>query len=369
MEPCKPRFGVNRAIVRPPARERGRQRAAVDVLRREADEVEQCRRDVDDPDRAADARSCAGATGQPQNSRHVQRFAVQEDAVLRFAVIVQSFAVIRYDGDDRLVEQSLRLKPREKPADQFVRICDFAVVWVRQSVRRRRIVRRVRLVQVEEREQPCGRLPIDPRGERLDGQSSIALRLRQRFTGAGDFDRVVVKIEAASDAGLVSQHVRRHGRARRVAGGLESIGNRLAAGDEAESDVVAHAVMQRQQSCEQRRMRRQRQRTVTVEIVEDDPVAAETVEDGRVAASIAVERKVIGAQRVDRDEDHRCAAIHARRRRTTAAPAVDRQHDEQGCDGHGESSRPRACVQAQLILSEFWIECCPSSSTAGGRTI
>src|SRR5213594_4020111 len=109
-------------------------------------------------------------------------------------------------------------------------------------------------------------------------------------------------------------------------------------------------------------MRRQRQRTVTVEIVEDDPVAAEAVEDQRVAVPVTVQRKVIGAQGVDRDEDHRCVAIDARRRRTVAT-AIDGRHSEHRCDGRSKTSHPRARGPAQLTFSGFWIGDCSVPQT------
>src|SRR5258708_38515690 len=98
------RFGVDTAIERRPRRERGSDGLAVEAARVESGQTEQRGGDVAQAERARDPPSGARAAGQPQDPRHMERFAVQQDSVLRLAVIAEPFAVVRYDRDDRAVE-------------------------------------------------------------------------------------------------------------------------------------------------------------------------------------------------------------------------------------------------------------------------
>jgi hypothetical protein len=148
----------------------------------------------------------------------VERLAIEQDAVLAFAVIAEPLTVIRHDGDDRVVEEMFRLEPLEQPAYELVRVGNFAIVGVGEPMRGRRRVRGVRLVEVEEREHLRARFPIDPVGERVNADLPVALVVAQRLSASRNLDRIVEEIEAARDACLMAQHVRRHRRAGGVAG-------------------------------------------------------------------------------------------------------------------------------------------------------
>ena len=127
--------------------------------------------------------------------------------MFRFAVIAEPFAVIGHDGDNGTIEEGPSLQPIEKAPDELVGVGDLAVVRLRHRVRRRRRIRRVRLVKMKEREEFLAGVTVNPRGQRVDRHASIALGVRQRFAGAGGFDRIIEKIEAAVDAGLMAQHI------------------------------------------------------------------------------------------------------------------------------------------------------------------
>ena len=143
--------------------------------------VEQRRRDVDQARGAGDPRAAALAARQLHDPRHMQRFAVQQEAVLGLAVIAESFAVVGDDDHDRAIEDAARGKPIEKAAHELVRVGDLAVVGLRHRVRRRRRVRRVRLVEVQEREQRLAGVRIDPRRQRVHRARAVALRVRERL--------------------------------------------------------------------------------------------------------------------------------------------------------------------------------------------
>ena len=50
----------------------------------------------------------------------MERFAVEEDPVLRLTVITEPFAVVGHDRDDRAVEPSARLHSIEQAAHQLI---------------------------------------------------------------------------------------------------------------------------------------------------------------------------------------------------------------------------------------------------------
>ena len=239
----------------------------------------------------------------------MERFAVQQDPVFRLAVIAQPFAVVRHDCDNRAVEPSARLQTIEQPADQFIGVGDLAVVGLRHSMRCRRRVRRMRLVEVKKREHLRVGLTIEPGAERVDGEAAVALRVGQRFTTPCHLDRIVEEVEPVGDARLMPQNVRRHGGARRVAAGFEARRERAAGGLQRVPDVVANAVVSGKESGHQRCVRRQRQRAMAVHIVEHDRVAAKSIQHRRRSVSVSVERQTIGAQRVDGDQNDRRAAV------------------------------------------------------------
>ena len=77
------------------------------------------------------------AARQPQDKGHLQRFTVQQDAVLGLAVIAETLAVVGHDRDDGAVEPSTRLDPIEQPPDEFVGIRNLAIVGVAGAIGRR----------------------------------------------------------------------------------------------------------------------------------------------------------------------------------------------------------------------------------------
>ena len=88
---------------------------------------------------------------------------------------------------------------------------------------------------------------------------------------------------------------------------LSREGERLLVGRDGVADVVANAVMERKAAGEEGGVRRQRQRALAVDILEDNTPAREAIDRGRRAGAIAVRREMIGSERIDRDEDDRRA--------------------------------------------------------------
>ena len=251
------RFGIDRAVLDAAGRQRRGDRLPVEAGAREARQIEQRRRHVHLAYGARHARATKRAARQPQDPGHAQRFTIEKDAVLGLSVIVQTFSVIRHDGDDRAREEAARVQPIEKSAYQFVRVRKLAVVRIGHAMRGWRRVRRVRLVQMEEGKHAAARAcfeALDPSGERVDRETAVALRVGERFARSGHLNSIVEEIEPAIDAGLMAKDVRGDRAAGGIARDLEPAGQRLLIVLQRVTNVVAEPMMKRQEACEQRRV-------------------------------------------------------------------------------------------------------------------
>ena len=141
----------------------------------------------------------------------MQSLAINEDAVLRFTVIVQSLAVVRKKENERPVVDSFRLEERKEVADDGVRACDLAVVLqaVAASIRLRWIVGRMRLVEMEKVKQRPLRMSADPPLCNLLGLPALSLHATDIRAAVRRVDQIVVLVEPAGDSGLVPEDERR----------------------------------------------------------------------------------------------------------------------------------------------------------------
>ena len=217
--------------------------------------------------------------------------------MLIFTVIHQAFAVIGQKHDERTIVDAERFQLLNQSADDRVGLRDLAVI--------RRVVRRVRLVDVKKEEERLRRIFLDPGVRDLQRLEARSLMLADR-AGGRHCDAIVVEIEAVLDAGFAAQNVRRH----RCTAAIAVFAKRLlkrrkSRAVEAIADVVAHFMLGRQQSGEDRHVRRQRHRAVAVRALEQHGVSAQRIEVRRFNTAISVRRQVIRPQRVDGDQDHR----------------------------------------------------------------
>ena len=104
--------------------------------------------------RTLDALAGASAGGELHQERHLDRLAVEEDAVLLFAVVAEALAVIGEQDDEGSVVEPEPAQAIEERAHRGIRGRHLAVVGigVRGAPRLGRLVGGVRLVQVEEEE-------------------------------------------------------------------------------------------------------------------------------------------------------------------------------------------------------------------------
>ena len=145
----------------------------------------------------------------------MQLFAIKKDAVFRFAMLVQSFAVIGHQHDHRAVVNFLPFQIVDELTDDRIGRGDLAVI------RRRRVsapvwlgrrVRRMRLEEMQQKKERAIALLADPTLRDCGGRCAVALQLALRFAAA-HFDGVVIKLERVLDSGRAAKNVRRDRRA------------------------------------------------------------------------------------------------------------------------------------------------------------
>ena len=246
------------------------------------DSGENRREEVRDLHRQRDPLARAPSAGELDEERNPDRLAVEKDAVLVLAVVAESLAVVGEEHDERAVVDLPHAEKVEKPSGDRVRRRDLAVVGVGSITRLqrlRRLVGRVRLVEVEKREEaPVRRLRADPALEPAARVVPGPLKLPDRLGGVARLDGIVVEVEALADSGPAVENDRRDGAARRVPARLQPRREGRVVLAETVSEVVAHAVLIGKQPGEERRVRWQRQGHVRDRVVEDDRVGGQAVE-------------------------------------------------------------------------------------------
>jgi hypothetical protein len=158
-----------------------------------------------------------------QQQRHLDRLAVEEDAVLLFPMVAEAFAVVGDDEDEGAVVEPAVAQELQEVAHDRIGAGDLRVIRRPHAaaVRLGRVVRRVWLVEVEKDEERLRGMRIDERARRGGGRGAVALHESHRLLAAGRRDAIVVRLEAARDPGRAAQHERRHGGASAVAGAAQ----------------------------------------------------------------------------------------------------------------------------------------------------
>jgi hypothetical protein len=153
---------------------------------------------------------------QLQHQRDLQRFPIQEDAVLLLPVVEQALAMVGQEHDQRSVVEVLLLERGDEAPDQAVRVSDLSVVGtvlVLGLVRLGRRVRRVRVEQVQEEEHALVRLHARSQRSAFSTERRPA-SAGTRATGCACAPCSAPRklVEALRDAGVGAQHHRRdHG--------------------------------------------------------------------------------------------------------------------------------------------------------------
>jgi hypothetical protein len=220
------------------------------------------------------------------------------------AVLSEPLSVIGGDGDEQPPDRP-RARGRQDAAEARVRVGDLALVRAareRLALRRGRVVRSVRVVEVHPREERP-RLLADPG---LGGGRDLAaapLGLQDGGALHVALDAVVVAVEAARETEAPVQHVRADERAGRVPARLQHGRERPGLRGEHVRPVVVHAVVRRLQPGEDRRVGRQGQRHRRPGVLHHEALGRQRVDLRRPARTRAVDAHPVGAQRVDRDQE------------------------------------------------------------------
>ena len=115
---------------------------------------------------------------------------------------------------------------------------------------------------------------------------------------------VVVEIEAARQPPAAVQHERAYDRAGGIALLLENLGHRTEARVERLPGKILHAILKGISTRQDRGMRRPGQRHLRDGALEDNAVARQGVEGRGLHIGRAVAAEVVGANRVNGDENH-----------------------------------------------------------------
>ena len=174
---------------------------------------------------------------------------VHEEAVHRFAMLIEAFTVVGGDDQQRVVAQTRRTERSIEPADELVRPGDFAVVepiGIARRVGFRRFVRIVRIVQMHPGEAPIGAGRTQPRDRPLHRFVTAFLnRVQKAGIVFADLECVLIRLKPAIEAGLFREHDGRHECGRAKAGLLQDLREDRDVLAERRRDVVANAVLAR----------------------------------------------------------------------------------------------------------------------------
>jgi hypothetical protein len=287
----------------------------------EAERVEQRRHDVHRAHLAVDRRARRFA-GQPHHERDTQQLVVERVTVPHGATLEELLAVVGGQQDGCPVQHAVRGQLVEEVADEPIGVVDLAVVQVddalavrvrqvgrrrvgehhadlsrvagideRRRVLRRRRIRRVRVDDVDEHEEPFLRVIVEPYRRGLRGVAGRPER-------CGRMIEALVQAEVGPDESVADE--RRRGVARLLEMGRQ---RRVARVEPTalEARALPRPMVRRQQAREDRREPRQRPRRRRDGRSEDDAFASERVDPRARRTLIPVGTQMIGAQRVDAD--------------------------------------------------------------------
>ena len=272
--------------------------------------------------------------------------------MLLLAVVAETLAVVGEQDDQGVVVEAARAEGIEQAAHDLVGVGDLAVVGLVASEPCGRRIRRVRFVQVEEQKEARvgARARVEPALGRLHRVGAVALHLNARPIGRSRRQAVVIGIEAAREADLPAEHVGRDHGGRPVAERSQQIRQQGLLRADRETQVVAHAVLDRQQAGEHRDVGGQRLRRVRVGALEEHRVRDEPVDGRRLHPRVPIGGQPIGPQGVDGDEHDRSGDPQ---RGLAREPDQRRRH--QGRRHQGPERQPRPCPEtpARAVLDDL----------------
>ena len=300
-EPRKERLAVGRQVDLPRRVVHRAQQA--DTLRAGdlagADEFRDGRRDVDQSHLAADppaGRNAAARRARDQRDR--DRRVVDEERVPLLAVLAEALAVIAEQHDQGVLAKAERVQLGQQPADLRIDVGDLVEVRTRVTAgeRSRGRVRFVRVEEVGEQEERPVRGGGGP--QRVDRMVGDLVRPALDPVLA----EVVVDLEALVEAEFAIQHVGAQFRRGEVAALAEDLGQRHVVVAQLKRAVVPDAVDERIDAGHQAGVGGQRDRRRRHAVLEQRALGGEAIDVGRGPLRVTVTAEMIGAGRVQRDQ-------------------------------------------------------------------
>ena len=248
--------------------------------------------------------TCGGDPGDRDDERDAELLVVQRRAVIAAAVLVELLAVIGGEDDHRV--RLALAHGRDQPADRRVGVGDLAVVAVDVAVAEREpVVPVVGLVRLEEVDPDERRAAAAPgRSTRRPDSTRLLASMYSNFTYSKSKFVVRVGLQLLR---VDEEHRGRIERGRPPAVGAQHRRERLVA-------LAGRQPRQRREvfARQHRRDRERRVRRLRVGVREARAARGQRVDVGRRRARVAVGADVVGAQRVDGDQqDVRVGAARA----------------------------------------------------------
>ena len=278
--------------------------------------------DVDRANEMGDHLSGGNDIVRAHQQRHAHRFVVDENAVAVFAMLIEPFAMIRGNQREQIGRDSFRFEKAIETVNLAIGELNLGNVRIvaRLSPWWRRIEGKVRIVEMQPEEKRLAAMLFHPPAGQIDGliRAPVGLGKRGhqfRRIARGIVDDisgreiVLIEVETLRDSELRIQdecaNDGRGGKAQ-LAKDFGQCGRALA---ELEIGVVAHAVSQCGNAGENCGMARQRHRNIGDRSLEEDALPSEPIEFRSARVRSPISAKIVGARRVERDEQYTRPAV------------------------------------------------------------
>ena len=245
---------------------------------------------------------------QPDDQRHMHGGVVDEKAVRPFAVLSQTFAMVAAEHDDRVPIDSFLFQEAEKPPDLFIGKRDFSIVGlcrILATIRLGRTIRKMRIVEMHPKKKLLLRILRQPVQRHIGHHIARTLHLVEiRFVQTAEIEVVIIKIKSLIQSKARVQNRGGNHRPRLVPGLLEHRGQRGLQGTEFVAAEIVHAAQHRVGSRQHGRVRRQGHGNDREGTLKARSIRSQAVDVRRLDLLVSVAADMIGAQRVNRDQDH-----------------------------------------------------------------
>ncbi len=233
---------------------------------------------------------------------------VDKETVRLFAMLSQAFAVVAAEHDHRVLINPFLFQKPEKPPDLLICESDLAIVGLRQifaTVRLGRMIRKVWIVEMHPKKKLLLRILRQPVQRHIGHNIARALHLIEiGFVQAAKVEVVVIKIKSLIQSKARVQHCRADYRSRLVSGLFENRSQRGLKRAELVAAEVMHAAQHGIGSRQHRAVRGQRYGNNREGALEAHSIRSQAVDVGSLDLLVSIAAKMIGAQRINRDQDH-----------------------------------------------------------------